>query len=62
MALADVFDALVSPRVYKTPMSYEEAYHIIESGAGTHFDPLIAQDFLSIKEKTSAVNEIFKEK
>ena len=61
MALADVFDALVSPRVYKTPMSYEEAYHIIESGAGTHFDPLIAQDFLSIKEKTSAVNEIFKE-
>ncbi len=61
MALADVFDALVSPRVYKTPMSYEEAYKIIEEGAGTHFDPLIAHEFLSIKEKTSAVNEIFKE-
>ena len=60
MALADVFDALVSPRVYKSPMSYEEAYSIIESGMGTHFDPIIAQEFLNIKEKTAAVNESFK--
>ena len=61
MAIADVFDALVSPRVYKSPMTYDEAYKIIEEGAGTHFDPIIAQEFLSIKEKTSAVNESFKE-
>ena len=60
MALADVFDALVSPRVYKSPMTYEEAYTIIESGIGTHFDPIIAQEFLNIKEKTAAVNESFK--
>ena len=60
MAIADVFDALVSPRVYKSPMSYEEAYSIIESGMGTHFDPVIAQEFLNIKEKTAAVNESFK--
>ena len=60
MALADVFDALVSPRVYKSPMTYEEAYNIIESGIGTHFDPIIAQEFLNIKEKTAAVNESFK--
>ena len=60
MALADVFDALVSPRVYKSPMTYEEAYSIIESGSGTHFDPIVAKEFLNIKEKTAAVNESFK--
>ncbi len=60
MALADVFDALVSPRVYKSPMTYEEAYSIIESGIGKHFDPIIANEFLNIKEKTAAVNESFK--
>lgn len=60
MALADVFDALVSPRVYKSPMTYDEAYAIIESGKGIHFDPIIAEEFLNIKEKTTAVNENFK--
>ncbi|MCR5189709.1 MAG: HD domain-containing protein [Treponema sp.] len=60
MALADVFDALVSPRVYKAPMSYEEAFQIIEESKGLHFDPVIAEEFLNIKEKASAINESFK--
>ena len=60
MAIADVFDALVSPRVYKSPMSYEEAFKIIEEGSGIHFDPIIAQEFLRIKEKAASVNESFK--
>ena len=60
MAIADVFDALVSPRIYKSPMSYEEAYQIIEEGIGVHFDPIIAREFLNIKEKTAAINESFK--
>ena len=60
MAIADVFDALVSPRIYKSPMTYEEAYEIIEQGIGIHFDPIIAREFLNIKEKTAAVNESFK--
>ncbi len=60
MAIADVFDALVSPRIYKSPMSYEEAYEIIQEGIGIHFDPIIAKEFLNIKEKTAAVNESFK--
>ena len=60
MAIADVFDALVSPRIYKSPMSYEEAYQIIEEGIGIHFDPIIAKEFLNIKEKTAAINESFK--
>lgn len=60
MAIADVFDALVSPRIYKSPMSYEEAYQIIEESIGIHFDPIIAKEFLNIKEKAAAVNESFK--
>ncbi len=62
MALADVFDALVSERIYKEPMTYEEAFKIIEDGKGSHFDPVIAQEFLNIKEKLIKVNESFKSK
>ncbi|MCR4742957.1 MAG: HD domain-containing protein [Treponema sp.] len=60
MALADVFDALVSPRVYKEPMSYETAFAIIESGSGSHFDPAVAGEFLKMQDKAIAVNESFK--
>ena len=46
MALADVFDALISPRVYKAPMSYGEARDIIASWRGSHFDPVMVDVFL----------------
>lgn len=39
MAVADVFDALVSERVYKAPMPPEEALDLIEAEGGSHFDP-----------------------
>lgn len=45
MAIADVFDALVSERCYKQPMSYEEAYSIIRDSMGTHFDPNLFDTF-----------------
>ena len=51
MALADVFDALVSKRCYKDAYSYERAYEIIESDAGTHFDKELARVFLSCKKE-----------
>ena len=60
MAIADVFDALVSPRIYKAPLTYEEAFRIIEEESGTHFDPVIAQEFMKIKEKAASINESFK--
>lgn len=47
MALADVYDALVSERVYKRAFSKEEARKIIEEGVGTQFDPDLASLFLS---------------
>ena len=39
MAIADVYDALVSKRVYKEKMPFDKANEIIESGMGTQFDP-----------------------
>ena len=45
MAIADVYDALVSVRCYKKPMSHEEACVIIRESMGTHFDPMLADCF-----------------
>jgi cyclic di-GMP phosphodiesterase len=45
-ALADVYDALTSRRVYKAKMSHDEARQIIRKGRGTHFDPDIVDAFL----------------
>lgn len=47
MAIADVFDALISERPYKPPMPYDAARTIIESGRGKHFDPDVSDAFLS---------------
>ncbi|MCQ4347331.1 two-component system response regulator [Pseudomonas stutzeri] len=46
MAIADVYDALISSRVYKAPMSHEEAVKIISAGKGSHFDPDVTDAFL----------------
>ena len=48
MALADVYDALTSRRVYKEPVTHEKALAIIRQGAGSHFDPRMVDVFLSI--------------
>ncbi len=46
MALADVYDALISKRVYKDAMTHAEAVEIIRDGSGTHFDPGVVEAFL----------------
>ncbi len=51
MALADVFDALVSKRCYKEAYSFEKAYEIIEESLGTHFDPKLGRIFLTCKKE-----------
>lgn len=61
MAIADVFDALVSPRCYKEPFPVDEAFDIIEKESGSHFDPVLAKVFLSMKEKAIAVMNEFKD-
>ena len=45
MALADVFDALVSKRCYKDAFTYDKAFSIIEEGLGTQFDPILGRLF-----------------
>ena len=49
MAIVDVYDALISRRPYKEPMSHEKAYQIITEGAGTHFDPDVVEAFVEIE-------------
>ncbi|WP_162139863.1 CHASE2 domain-containing protein [Limisalsivibrio acetivorans] len=49
MAIADVYDALISKRHYKAPMGHEKAMSIIKEGRGTHFDPELVDAFLEIE-------------
>ena len=51
MALADVYDALVSARPYKVALSHEQAAGIISAGRGKHFDPDIVDAFLALQEQ-----------
>ena len=57
VALADVYDALVSARVYKPPMTHEEAVGQILSGAGTHFDPQVVAVFSATADRFRTVAE-----
>lgn len=51
MAIADVYDALVSKRVYKDAFSHEKAKAIIEEGRGSHFDPVLVDAFLALEKQ-----------
>ena len=51
VAIADVYDALVTPRCYKNTVSFDEAFTIIDNESGKHFDPELVMEFKKIKEK-----------
>ncbi len=55
MALADVYDALISRRVYKAGMNHSQAMQIIEEGKGTHFDPDVVEAFLATQAEFQAI-------
>jgi putative two-component system response regulator len=57
MAIADVYDALISRRVYKPAMPHEQAMQIIREGAGTHFDPDMVQAFVQQADDFKAISE-----
>lgn len=59
MAVADVFDALISRRVYKPPFSLEKSLSIIKEGSGQHFDPDMAEAFLQISDKCWEIAQRF---
>ena len=55
MAIADVYDALVSERPYKKPFAHEEAVRVIMENAGSQYDPRIAQVFYEVRDLFKAV-------
>ena len=59
MALADVYDALISERVYKAAFSHEQARDIIVEGKGLHFDPDVVEAFLNLESKFQEIAATF---
>jgi PAS domain S-box-containing protein len=57
MAVADVYDALISRRVYKPPFPHEQSVAIIREGRGSHFDPEMVDAFLAIAAEFRAIAE-----
>jgi putative two-component system response regulator len=57
MAIADVYDALVSERPYKKKLTHEVACVIIEEGSGTHFDPMLVDAFRDVKEEFARISQ-----
>ena len=55
MAIADVFDALVSKRVYKDAFPVDASLKIIKEEGGTHFDPRLADIFLDLKDEVDKI-------
>lgn len=60
MAIAEAFDAMVTPRCYKKTISYDAAFDIIKKEAGEQFDPLLAEEFLRHKKKIIEITEKYK--
>lgn len=61
MAIADVYDAIISNRVYKPGMPHEAAVAIIKADAGRHFDPDVVEAFLALAARFRAISEEIKD-
>ena len=59
MAVADVYDALISKRVYKAAVSHDEAVEELRAGSGTHFDPNIIEAFLALQDEFRNIAQRF---
>ncbi|MDR2800486.1 MAG: HD domain-containing protein, partial [Desulfovibrio sp.] len=59
VAVADVFDALVSPRCYKKPWSFAEALELLRKEAGEHFDPHLVECMVEIRDLLPLIYERF---
>ena len=61
MAIADVYDALISKRQYKEPFSHEAACEIIIEGSGTQFNPVLIDVFINIKDEFEQIVQEYTE-
>ncbi len=55
MAVADVYDALISRRVYKGPVPHSTAVTMMASESGTAFDPVLIEAFLEVQEEFRSI-------
>jgi putative two-component system response regulator len=61
MAIADVYDALISERPYKRAFTHDEAVKIICEGSGTQFDPILVGYFIEVADEFNEVARKYKE-
>ncbi len=61
MALADVYDALISRRIYKEPIPHAQAVKIIEQCRGKHFDPDVVDAFMALQDNFNVIAMAFDE-
>jgi len=61
MAVADVYDALISKRVYKEALPHEIAVDIIKNGSGSHFDPILVDAFLEIESTFKNISHTYQD-
>ena len=61
MAIADVYDAIISRRVYKDPIPHDEAVEIIRAEAGKQFDPVIVEAFLNLADRFKLISETYRD-
>ncbi|MCS0633615.1 two-component system response regulator [Telluria mixta] len=61
MAVADVYDALISRRVYKPAFTHQQALDVMRKGRGTHFDPDVLDAFFEIEGEFAAIADEFRD-
>lgn len=61
ISLADVFDALVSRRIYKEAFGYDQTSGLIAEGKGTQFDPRVVDAFFAVEKECIAIAERYKD-
>jgi putative two-component system response regulator len=61
MAVADVYDALISRRVYKPAFTHQQALDVMRKGRGTHFDPDVLDAFFEIEDRFAAIAATYRD-
>ena len=61
MAIADVYDAIISRRVYKDPIPHEQAVEIIRGESGKQFDPVVTAAFLDLADRFREISGTFRD-
>jgi len=61
MAVADVYDALISRRVYKPAFSHEQALEVMRQGRGSHFDPDVLDAFFAVEGEFARIAEAYRD-